>query len=35
MKKGKTSQSTPESETAHRQELAEHFHEKRELLRQQ
>jgi len=35
MKKEKTSQPTPESETALRQELVEHFREKRELLRQQ
>jgi rsbT co-antagonist protein RsbR len=35
MKKEKTSQQTPESEAALRQELVEHFREKRELLRQQ
>jgi rsbT co-antagonist protein RsbR len=35
MKKGKTSQPTPESEAALRQELVGHFREKRELLRQQ
>ncbi|HEX7575095.1 MAG TPA: hypothetical protein VF360_01855 [Candidatus Methanoperedens sp.] len=35
MKTGKTNQSTPESEAALRQELVEHFREKRELLRQQ
>jgi rsbT co-antagonist protein RsbR len=35
MKKEKTSQPTPESDAALRQELVEHFREKRELLRQQ
>jgi rsbT co-antagonist protein RsbR len=35
MKKEKTSQPTPESEAALRQELVKHFREKRELLRQQ
>src|SRR3990172_8026093 len=35
MKKEKTNQSTPESEAVLRQELVEHFREKRELLRQQ
>ncbi len=33
MKKEKTNQPTPESEAALRQELVEHFREKRELLR--
>ncbi len=35
MKKEKIRQTTPESEAALRQELVEHFREKRELLRQQ
>ncbi len=35
MKREKINQSTPESEAALRQELVEHFREKRELLRQQ
>jgi hypothetical protein len=35
MKTGKTNRSTSESEAALRQELVEHFREKRELLRQQ
>jgi rsbT co-antagonist protein RsbR len=35
MKTGKTNRSTPESDAALRQELVEHFREKRELLRQQ
>src|SRR5512144_2415692 len=35
MKKEKINQPTPESEAALRQELVEHFREKRELLRQQ
>jgi rsbT co-antagonist protein RsbR len=35
MKKEKISQPTPESEAALRQELVEHFREKREMLRQQ
>ncbi len=35
MKKEEINQSTPESEAALRQELVEHFREKRELLRQQ
>ncbi len=35
MKKKKISQPTPESEAALRQELVEHFREKREMLRQQ
>ncbi len=35
MKKEEINQSTPKSEAALRQELVEHFREKRELLRQQ